>query len=85
MAFLDKFSMMMFDEVSRHWPRFKEYFDVWCYLVRENKIVQTYCQQKRMVENILDFVMEDDSIIPRKGKRHQMGSQYYPPDFEYPL
>ena len=27
--FLEKLSAMMMDEVTKHWPRFKEYFELW--------------------------------------------------------
>lgn len=83
--FLDKLSDMMMDEVSKHWPRFKEYFELWIELTKENTFVQRYCSEKMMIEKILDFIMEDSYPYMRKHKRHPMGNQYYSPEFEFPL
>lgn len=44
MEFLDKFTEMMGNEVTKHWHRFKEYFEVWLTLVDENAFVRRYCE-----------------------------------------
>ena len=47
--FLEKLFNMMMDEVAKHWPRFKEYFELWIELVKENKFVRSYCKEKLMI------------------------------------
>ena len=84
-AFLEKMSDMMLGEVAKHWPRFKEYFNLWVSLVRNNEFVRRYCEEKMLIEKILDFVMDTGYPYPRAYKRYPMGNQYYSAEFEYPL
>lgn len=76
---------MMLGEVNKHWPRFKEYFALWVSLVKNNEFVRRYCEEKMLVEKILDFVMDTGFPEPRNYKRYPMGNQYYSAEFEHPL
>lgn len=55
--FLDKLLEMMLNEVVKHWARFAEYFELWINLVKESHFVRRYCEEKMIIEKILDFVM----------------------------
>lgn len=49
---------MMLNEVAKHWSRFSDYFELWINLVKESSFVRRYCEEKMIVEKILEFVME---------------------------
>lgn len=76
---------MMGNEVVKNWMRLKEYFDVWISLVEQNLFVRNYCIENKLIEKILDFLLEDYSPFQRTIKRYSMGSQYYSVDFQHPM
>jgi len=57
LQFLEKYTEMMSNEVTKHWHRFKEYFEVWLNLVENNSFVRRYCEENMMIEKILDFIL----------------------------
>lgn len=84
-AFLKALEGMMLNEISKHWQRLKEYFDLWIGLVNENAYVRWYCQSNNFVDRIFEFILEDSYPHQKTQKRYPMGTQYYSPDFEYPI
>lgn len=52
---------MMGGEVAKHWIRFREYFEVWIGLISESQVVQQWCKEIKMVERLLDFILEEYS------------------------
>lgn len=72
---------MMLNEVVKHWTRFADYFELWIGLIKDSSFVRRYCEEKMIVEKILDFVLESGYPYQRAKKRHPMGSQYHSAEF----
>lgn len=68
---------MMGGEVAKNWTRFKEYFEVWISLVDANSFVRHYCEDVKMVEKILDFILEEYSPFTKGSKKYSLHNMHY--------
>jgi hypothetical protein len=69
---------MMGGEVAKHWMRFREYFEVWIGLIVESQTVREWCREVKMVERLLDFILEEYSPFAKEGhKKYTLRNMHY--------
>lgn len=55
-------------------------------MIAESDTVREWCKEVKMVERLLDFVLEEFSPFAKEGlKKHTLRNMHYGAEFEHPL